>query len=222
MSFDRDAPPIHAAQPIPVLRILGLVALALVLRGCAAHRVAPASQQACTPSVDHQLVAGARGDALEGAFVLILVATEGPGAGGSSRGTMALFQNDTTLRRIGFANGSGSYQPHVSIPLIGTADIALGTIGGVQVGDLGSSDPLRPGVVVLERQVMTAAETTLTEFTLRLGSEANRRDVTRFDGGFMALYVRAIDPRGFRGTWASGIAGPEARGYFCAVRRGES
>ena len=55
---------------------------------------------------------------------------------------------------------------------------------------------------------------------LRLGSDANRLGVVRYDGGYFALTVRSLGPGGFAGTWASGgsKAGVGAEGYFCAER----
>ena len=52
--------------------------------------------------------------------------------------------------------------------------------------------------------------------TLRFGSLANRSDAQAFDGGFTALYVTDVSAGRFAGTWASGVTGRSATGYFCA------
>ena len=39
---------------------------------------------------------------------------------------------------------------------------------------------------------------------LRLGADANRRGVVRFDGGYFALTVREMRAGRFAGTWSSG------------------
>ena len=40
---------------------------------------------------------------------------------------------------------------------------------------------------------------------LRVGSEANRRGVRRFDGAFTVLRVQQVTDEGFAGTWESGV-----------------
>jgi hypothetical protein len=99
----------------------------------------------------------------------------------------------------------------------GTTDVDLPAVGAVKVGSTTSRDPTRPGVVVLERRTTTEAGPA-TQITLRLGSEANRREVTRFDGGYTALYVREISGDRFAGEWASGVGRTQTRGHFCATR----
>ena len=54
-----------------------------------------------------------------------------------------------------------------------------------------------------------------------MGSQVNRRDEVRFDGGYTALRVGWIDDEGaFGGSWASGVRTVEAEGHFCAVPAG--
>ncbi len=204
---------------VPTMRILGLVALVLVLRGCAGHRGGQAAVQvACAPVTEHQLRAGMRADDLAGAYRLTLVATEGSRAGEAVRGELALIPNAAAMRPMGTG---ATHRPDATMPLIGTADVDLAQVGATLVGDLASPDPRSPGVALLERHVLRGTDTTQTDLTLRFGSEANRRDVVRFDGAFTALYVHASDAAGFVGTWASGVGAPEAKGYFCAVRTTE-
>ncbi len=216
MWYTRSAHANRSVQPIPVFRILGLVTVVLILRGCAAHRVERQESAACAPVDEQQLAAGVRAEALEGAFRLTLVATNGPKRGESATGRLVLVLNDSAMRRM--EEPGGTYRLDAHMPLIGTTDLAVEDVGAVRLGDLESSDSTRPGVALLERRVVEPNDTTRTEITLRLGSEANRRDVVRFDGGFMALSVHSVTEHAFHGTWASGVREPAARGYFCATR----
>ena len=204
-----------SGQGVPALRLIGLVLLVVVLRGCAAHRVKDVSPQACLPVAQKQLAAGVHAEALAGQFRLTLVAADGPRAGASVGGDLALTATDSANRVVKMPGTSP--RTDAERPLLGTAAIALEDVGAVRVGDLASSDPSRPGVVVLERR-KTLATDSLLEITLRFGSEANATDVQRFDGGFTALYVQDAHAGGFRGTWSSGVRSPTARGHFCAVR----
>lgn len=103
------------------------------------------------------------------------------------------------------------------MPLYGWTDLAIEHVGAVRMGDLSSTDSTKPGVAVLEQRSPVSLA-----ITLRMGSEANRRGVTRFDGGYTALTVRAVSDGGFRGSWSSsvrsGLVVHEASGYFCAWR----
>ena len=85
-------------------------------------------------------------------------------------------------------------------------------VGAVRVGSLSSEDPESPGVLVIESQ--TGAGPSIL---LRLGSDANRRDLVRFDGGYAVLSVIEITAESFGGTWSSGTQGPDAEGFFCAA-----
>lgn len=98
-------------------------------------------------------------------------------------------------------------------PLQGALDIDLDQVGARRIGDVTSTDPEAPGVLVLEfdrrgtRHVM-----------LRLGSDANRVDERLYDGGHTVLRVRQITADGFAGTWESGVRSSVTTGYFCATR----
>ena len=102
-----------------------------------------------------------------------------------------------------------------STPLYGFTDIDPEAVGAHRVGDPGSKDPSAPGVLVLERK-----EYGRRVITLRLGSNANRRDVVRYDGAYTVLRVRKIDEDGFAGSWRSGSGSgmdlSVATGHFCA------
>jgi hypothetical protein len=96
-------------------------------------------------------------------------------------------------------------------PLQGTAEIEIRRVGAQDTGSLMSDDPAAPGVLVLEDG---GAEPTIL---LRLGSSANRTDLTAFDAAYTVLTVRGIDGGSFAGSWRSGAFGDEVSGYFCAV-----
>ncbi len=102
-----------------------------------------------------------------------------------------------------------------STPLYGFTDIDLEAVGAHRVGDPGSRDPSAPGVLVLERE-----EYGRRVITLRLGSNANRRDVVRYDGAYTVLRVRQSDEDGFAGSWRSGSGSgldlSVTTGHFCA------
>jgi hypothetical protein len=103
-----------------------------------------------------------------------------------------------------------------SFPLVGTSDLDPAAVGAVGTGSLAAEDPDAPGVLLIERHSPHAEAP--AEIMLRLGAEANRRGVVRYDGGYFALNVRTIDGAGFAGTWSSGGGGAGAEGYFCADR----
>lgn len=151
---------------------------------------------------------GTSAEQLAGTYQLRMVATEGPEAGQAADGTLRLQPYDQSLREVtvgGIRDTSASYV------LYGNTEVDPDAVGAVSPGDLGSRDPLRPGVVLIERK---------GAITLRMGAEANRRDVVRFDGGYLALrVVEAADDR-FAGSWASGVGTQRSAGYFCAVRTG--
>lgn len=205
-----------SARSIHLLPLGALVTLLVILHGCSSHQADRLSPENCIPAGDERLVAGVRADVLTGAYRLTLVATEGPKRGESVVGDLVLLANEPAMHRI--ESPEGTYRSDASMPLIGSVEIALEDVGGVRMGSLTSSEPMQPGVAVLERHVTAESDTTRTDITLRLGSEANRRDAMRFDGGFMALYVQSVADGSFRGTWGSGVREPEARGHFCAVR----
>jgi hypothetical protein len=130
-------------------------------------------------------------------------------------GTLELHPQDSVLQSLALPGGvpvAGA-----RMPLYGALDAAIEQVGGMRLGDATLLDPAQPGVAVLE-QVTKNEIGSVTSITMRVGSDANNRDMVRFDGGFMALYVREVTPEGFRGTWASGIRGPEHEGYFCAFQ----
>lgn len=190
---------------------LGLHLLTWV--GCRAA-AGGAPPENCAP-VTSVLSAESSGEELGGEYQLRLVATSGTKVGSAVDGTLRLQPQTGELRYRSRAGADSS----VIHPLYGAVALDLGAIDAVQVGSISSTDPASPGVLVIERHERTG-QTPGAEITLRLGSEANRRDRQRVDGGYTALRVRQMNPSGFSGTWASGVVRERSAGYFCAVRRG--
>jgi hypothetical protein len=161
----------------------------------------------CGP-VSGSLAADAPVERLDGAFRLALVATAGPRAGHSTTGELRLQRN---------AGAGPQGADGVSYPLYGSARIALDSVGAVAPGDPASTNPARPGVLVVRWTRGDAAHPT-PMLTLRLGDEGNRTDVTRFDGAHLALSATTLSAERFAGSWDSGVGMERAAGYFCAVR----
>jgi len=160
----------------------------------------------CAP-VDEVAMTGVDGESLAGAYELVLVATAGDSAGSSATGRLQLQPNEPKLR--GIPSAGGGTRTDSSAPLYGTTDVDVTRVGGLRMGEPTSSDPNRPGVLLVQQG---------EGIVLRIGSEANRRDVIRFDGGYFAMRVRRVDPKGFAGSWTSGTALRQASGHFCAHR----
>ena len=167
--------------------------------------------RACAAPAD-SLGPGASLDGWMGEYSLRLVGQASAGATRSVHGELVLHEQPAGLRH--FSGSGGDPIPGVLIPLFGTTDVDVEAVGAVRVGDLSSADPAAPGVLVIEDDSGRRPN-----ILLRFGSEANRQDVVRFDGGFMVLEVRELRDDGFRGTWNSGVAGVQTRGHFCAERR---
>ncbi len=183
-------------------RISGVILLA----GCGGANAGQSDPKPCAPVAD--LVDSAvDASRLGGEFVLHLVATSGDKPGGSSGGPLKLMPHDSAHRRLELPDGSRSST--YTLPLYGTTAVDFAAVGAVAPGDPASTDPDSPGVLVIERpgQVM-----------LRVGAEANRRGVRRFDGAFTVLRVQQVTDAGFAGTWESGVGTDLSGGHFCANR----
>ena len=128
----------------------------------------------------------------------------------TAEGSLLLLNQVETLRQ--FAGSAGGSIPGVISPLFGSTDVNVEDVGAVRVGSLSSEDPVSPGVLVIESE--TGAGPSIL---LRLGSDANRRDLVRFDGGYAVLTVVEITEESFSGTWLSGARGPDSEGFFCAT-----
>ena len=128
----------------------------------------------------------------------------------TAEGSLTLLPQAESLRR--FAGSAGGSIPGVTSPLFGSTDVNVEAVGAVRVGSLSSEDPVSPGVLVIESE--TGASPSIL---LRFGSDANRRDLVRFDGGYTVLTVVEITAQSFSGTWSSGARGPDSEGFFCAT-----
>lgn len=186
-----------------------LVVVAGVL-GCSSNKGQVAVAPVCE-AAEGDLPVDASAGTWAGEYRLVMVATSGDSAGRSVSGTMRLMMQSEELQ----APPMGSADDGTRMLMYGSTDIDLRTILAVEVGVLDSEDPIAPGVLVLERKVERDGGTS-TEITVRLGSEANRRGMTRFDGGYTALFVRQTGTRGFAGNWAAGVTGQLSAGHFCA------
>ena len=129
----------------------------------------------------------------------------------TAAGSLLLPNQVESLRQ--FAGTAGGSIPGVTSPLFGSTDVDLEGVGAVRVGSLSSEDPASPGVLVIESETGTSPS-----ILLRLGSDANRRTLVRFDGGYTVLTVVEITAESFRGTWSSGALGRGSEGFFCATR----
>ena len=144
---------------------------------------------------------------LAGEFAVRLVASSGAKRGATTEGRVQLTPQDSAYRRLELPDGSSSST--YTLPLAGTAAVAFAAGGAVVPGDPESVDPESPGVLVIERP---------GQVLLRMGSEANRRGVRRFDGAFTVLRVQQVTEQGFAGTWESGVDMDRSGGHFCANR----
>ena len=197
-----------------MIRTLTAIAAASLMSEACRSQVGKADPEDCTP-VSAALPATASAEGLAGEYRLKLVALAGPREGAVAEGKLWLLPQDSTRRyraRLG-----GNVDSTVSHPLFGAANLDLNAVDAVAVGRIDSRDPEKPGVLVIERHARPG-RTPLAEITLRLGSEANRADRTRFDGGYTALRVRQVSSHGFAGSWGSGLTVERSAGYFCATR----
>ncbi len=145
-----------------------------------------------------------------GNYRLTLVAESGDQEGSDAIAELVLERNTPEARLMG-----EDLPMAATAPLFGWTDVDLAEVGAQKMGNLASEDPMAPGVLVLQQPRQVGAPSVM----IRLGSIANQRDRTAFDGGYTALtVVWAESSGGFGGTWASGVRRVESAGYFCAVR----
>ena len=184
---------------------------------------ASSGEYACEPTAD-SLEADATLADRAGRYHLILVADSSivadpsGAAADSNRTSRRAVSGQLTLRRHTArpARDADSIDRSndPSTPLYGFTDLDPKSVGAHRVGDPGSRDPSAPGVLVLERE-----EYGRSIITLRLGSDANRSDLVRYDGTYTVLSVRSIDEKGFAGSWRSGggLGFSVTTGHFCAL-----
>ena len=185
-----------------------LVTVTTYTMGCAGRGRQPIPQ-VCQPA-EGILEPGMTAAELAGRYGVTLVVASAADAGAQTQGTIELRPQLESLRDV--LSPAGDPLPNTTAPLYGTAEIDVEPIGAVRMGDFGSLDPERPGVLVLEQS---------GSITLRLGSEANQRGIVSFDAGYFALFVQELSEEGFAGNWASGVENRRVEGYFCAVRTGD-
>jgi hypothetical protein len=178
----------------------------LFAMSCSSGHAGDAEPKPCAP-IEADLSTDVGAELLEGEFRIRFVAPSASGTERVATGTMKLFPNEASPRA-----GDTTY----AYPFFGTLDANLADVGATAPGDIGSLDPMQPGVLVIQR--LADSPPRPGRLLLRLGSLANRRDVTRFDGGYTALRVRELNDDGFAGNWESGAPMPTARGHFCATR----
>lgn len=178
-----------------------------LLAACAGAKGDQADPQACGPV--EQAAGSVTADGLGGKYTLRLVSTAGPTQSATTDGRLELLTQDSAYRSHQLPDGSTDST--FTFPQYGTAHVDFSAVGAVIPGDPTSADPSSPGVLVIQRpgQVM-----------LRVGSEANRRGMRRFDGAYTVLEVRQVTDDGFAGTWRSGVGTQESGGHFCAVKAG--
>jgi hypothetical protein len=196
-------------------RYVGLATPFLLLSMCRSQS-GRATPEECAP-VATELPAASSAAGLAGEYRLRLVATSGAKKGAATEGTLRLDpQTDALLYRT---RPGGARDTTVRHPFYGAVDVDLAAIDAVSVGSTTSLDPMQPGVLIIERHD-AAGKPAMAEIMMRLGSEANRRDRQRFDGGYTALRVRQVGAGGLAGSWSSGVTSERAAGYFCATRTG--
>jgi hypothetical protein len=197
------------------VRVIGLTAPLLLLSMCrsASGRASP---EECAP-VATDLPPASSVAGLAGEYRLRLVATSGAKKGAATEGTLRLDRQTDALRYR--TRPGGARDSTVLHPLYGAAEVDLASIDAVLVGSTTSLDPMRPGVLVMERHA-APGQPPRSEIIIRLGSDANRRDRQRFDGGYTALRVRQVGPGRLAGSWSSGVTAERAAGYFCATAVG--
>jgi len=150
---------------------------------------------------------------LPGTYLLTMVEEVDGSPSRTAEGLLSLRAQEAGLRQ--FSGSAGGSIPRVISPLYGSTDLDVEAVGAVRVGDLSSEDPASPGVLVIESATGAGAS-----ILIRLGSDANRRDLVRFDSGYTVLTVVEIDEGSFSGTWSSGARLPESSGFFCAASEG--
>ena len=192
----------------PAFALLAVLGVAGWAGECPRRTPAPAASPCA--AVEGELAAGARADALAGAFRLTLVATRGPQAGASASGTLRLQPFGGRPAPLPATEG-------VRYPLFGGAEVEIAEVGAVTAGEVRRADAARPGVLVLEWPRAHSPAGT-NDITLRFGADGNREARPRFDGAYLALSVVSLSADGFRGRWESGANQPVAGGYFCAER----
>jgi hypothetical protein len=194
-------------------RAAGMLLTGLLTAGCASNSTPGANEQRGEGSgtlmasghmcsaVDRDLGLDATLRERSGVYRLMLVLTSSDAGTRSTEGRLSLRLQPQRASDVEEA------PPHI----MGSTDIDVGAVDAYRVGDPASDDPDAPGVLVIESDGSGGRS-----ILLRLGSDANRRDVVAFDGAYTVLTVRHMDSGGFAGSWRSATWDTRAEGYFCA------
>jgi len=185
-----------------------IAAVGTIAAGACRGRIEANRNAACVPTTD-TLSADASAAALAGEYRVTIVATAGPAVGDTVRGTLSLQPYAEEMQQM--LGVGGAVDTNFVTPVFGALNVDITRLGAVRLGALGSVDPSMPGVIAIERVGEPK------RILLRLGSEANRRDLQRFDGGYTVLEVQTQSDDSFAGFWQSGVTRTQAGGFFCAV-----
>ncbi len=195
------------------MRIRWTVSL-LLLAACHHHR-APAALVAGCDTVPASPAAQFDPSLMHGTYSVTFVASGGLRSGHAVSGSMSLRPQEASLVSI---------EPHdgvaVTQPVIGQLDLAVDSIGAVQMGDLMSTDVASPGVGFY---VTHRPGGEVSGIIGRVGSLSNVRGPGPMDAGHFTLFIRQVTANGIWGGWTSnpgpgGLITPDAVGRFCALR----
>lgn len=178
-------------------------ACASISRGESQWCLAPSERESISPSAT----------GLAGRYELVFRATSGNRRGRLARGVLELIRRDSVAGILRTLNGAP--HPYLRELYFGSATIDLESVGAFTEGSVNSHEATAPGVTV--RAWTDRRE---GQLKLRLGSNANRRDIATLDGAFIDANFFEIVSTGFRGEWEAslGHTSYRAAGYFCGRR----
>lgn len=196
------------------MRLRWTMTLLLLAPACHHHR-SPAALVAACDTVPASPAAQLDPSLMHGTYAVTFIATGGLRSGHAASGTLSLQPQDASLVAI---------EPHdgvaVTQPVIGQLDLAIDSIGAVQMGDLMSTDAATPGVGFYVTRRPCGE---VSGIIGRVGSLSNARGPGPIDAGHFTLFIRQVTPTGIWGGWTSnpgsgGLIAPDAVGRFCALR----
>ena len=105
------------------------------------------------------------------------------------------------------------------VPIYGATSADSGVFTEKRIAAIrAATDPIYPPLL-LAAPLLPEYRVSPREFTVMMWSPQNMRDGRLvFDGTATAIFIRAADAWGFRGTFAPGGFVPPDRGYYCAWR----